>query len=164
MYQKLSRICNKILSLKVIFICFILNVCVLCAIFTSNNEWSTLYDYPEDVYQSLEKEAYNIIQKKDFSSDYKLVITHYDNQSNRLTIELSCDSLTLTVTVYNYGKDTQQITIKRDYPTASQRFFITVLLLLLFCLIFAFLETGALTLVIGLLWIIVFVINKVKNK
>ena len=132
---------------------------IFCTYITINNKWENLFKYPEDVYQSLEADVPNAIQN--FESDYNLTITHYDNQTNYLALKLSSDSSSLTIYVYNYKQNNQEIETKRDKNYPFQILLVNIFSLFILSLLLSLIE---ILIILLISFIILLIFRIISNK
>lgn len=119
--QRIINIMNKLYEGKAkIITTFILLTFVvvlgLSAIYTLKDRWENFWQYPEESYQILEREANFMILNQNFDSRYEYTI-QYNNKTNELNLTLfpNSESIKTTVKVINYGKSAQTIFTKRAY-------------------------------------------------
>ena len=122
---------------------------VLVLTYGFNDIVKPCYVYPEDDYKLLEVEAQRIINEKTLSSDYRYMI-EYSTFNEESWIKISVSNNTenkwygnnyahVTIKVDDFGLETQNISVEREYGQVEHYFDYTVMLILLVVMLTVFL-------------------------
>lgn len=164
MYLKLKNRIEKLLEWKSLFkigiVFFILFVFLTCAKIIVQGQLKESFSYPEENYKNLEEEATRMTQTHSFDTDYVLTINSYDNQSNNLSMDLSVNSSTLNVTVDNYNKYNQEVSIKRNIKNQTEWIFHEIGSFVFLDFLFSFLLVIVIILLANLIQFIAFLLEK----
>lgn len=166
MYNKIKNFAENSWENKSMFriflVTFVIWFVVACAITTVQNDWSTLFTYPEDDYEAVKAEAERIISSKSFDTPYLLEITNYSNTYNTLSFELRSDNNTLiTVKVSNYGLENEEVSYTRFTKNPVTHVLKKLLAIVLVIVLMALFSMIVILILISLVWLIAFIIHKI---
>lgn len=164
MYLKLKNQIEKLLIWNSLFkigiVLFILFAFLTCAKIIVQGQLKEVFSYPDEDYKNLEEEATRMTQTHSFDTDYLLSITSYDNQSNNLSMDLSVNSSTLKITIDNYGKYDQEVSIKRNIKNQTEWIFHEIGNFVILDFLFSFLLVIVIILLANLIHFIAFLLEK----
>lgn len=166
MYKKIKDFAENCWENRSIFriflVAFVFWFIVGCVITTVQNDWSTIFTYPEYDYQEIKEEADRIISNRDFETSYSLQITNYSNTEHSLSFDLRGKSNTLlTVNVKNYGLENEEISYKRFTKGPTSHILKELFAIILVMVMMALLSLFAILIATTIIWFIAFVIHKI---
>ena len=123
------------------------------------NRWAGFRHYPEETYQSIEKEAIWMIKNQNFETNVEYEI-QYNNKTKELELILLPDNpvFKTTAKVTNYGQDNQMIVIERAIKNKSVLRLRWIILLAAASMLISILLYGSLAILIFIVCAIMFII------
>lgn len=139
-------------------ICIVIFV-ISCIYLVADIGYTELFYYPEEEYQLLEDEARLILEKNDLETEYELEITSYNNKTNELSFDLKTKNATVSISVNNYLKDNQVITVERGSDSQLHQIAGNIIAIVVISAMFACIIYVIVLVVLGIIYVLLIILS-----